>query len=254
MPRIPRSAVEADEGEQSELLDAVKRQLGRIPNLYRSMAAGPAALRGYLALRDALSRGVLGARVRELLALLVAAENSCGYCVSAHTMRGGLMGIGEDDLLAARRAESADPHTEAILRVAREIVRTRGRVSDEVLEQVRSAGVTDAELAEVTAHVALNTFANYFNHLARPELDFPEAAPDVAQEEEPGMAMGWRAAAEVELVDGYTVLDAAGQAASTVSGVRIVFEGGFAHLDVPGQKLVQVVSAPAVRRVTYPRP
>lgn len=73
MPRIARSAVESAD-EHSELLDAVQKQLGRVPNLYRSMAAGSAALRGYLAFRDALTRGVLSARVRELLALFVAAE------------------------------------------------------------------------------------------------------------------------------------------------------------------------------------
>lgn len=163
------------------------------------------------------------------------------------------MKITEEELIAARRAESADGHSQAILRAAREIMRTRGRVSDEVLEQIRDAGVTDAELAEVTAHVALNTLSNYFNHLARPELDFPEA-PDVPQQEEAGMTMRWRAAAVVELVDGYILLDAAGRAVSTVSDVRIAFDGGFAHLEVPGRDSIQVVSAPALRRVAYPRP
>jgi uncharacterized peroxidase-related enzyme len=251
MPRIPQATVE----EQRELLDAVQRQLGRVPNLYRSMAASPAALRGYLAFRDALTRGVLGARTSELLALLVAAENSCAYCVSAHTMRGSLMKITEEELLAARRAESGDPHTQALLRTAREIMRTHGRVDDEVLGQIRDAGVTDTELAEVTAHVALHTFSNYFNHLARPELDFPPA-PDVQQEEDSGMmtATGWRVATAVELIDGYTVLDAADKAVSTVCDVRISFEGGFAHIDVPGQTSIQVVSAPAVRRISYPHP
>ncbi|MFL6116611.1 MAG: carboxymuconolactone decarboxylase family protein [Catenulispora sp.] len=55
------------------------------------------------------------------------------------------------------------------------VVADRGRISDATLERARAAGVTDAELAETVAHVALNTLSNYFNHLARPDLDFPAA-------------------------------------------------------------------------------
>ncbi|WP_436773083.1 carboxymuconolactone decarboxylase family protein [Yinghuangia sp. YIM S09857] len=171
MPRIPTV-----DDDPHGLLDKTQRQLGRVPNLYATLANGPAALEGYLALRDALTRGVLRARVREQLALLIAQENTCTYCVSAHTLRGSKMGLTDAQLAKTREAADDDPHTDAILRITRELVRTRGRVTDETLATARSAAVTDAELAEITAHIALNTLSNYFNHLAQPELDFPEVA------------------------------------------------------------------------------
>jgi uncharacterized peroxidase-related enzyme len=158
----------------SEALPEVERRLGRVPNLYRALANSPAALHGYLAMRDELAKGVLSARVREQLALLVAQENSCGYCVSAHSLRGTRMGFTEDELLRTRKADSDDLHTRLILQVAQQTIRTGGKVSDELLTSARAAGVSDAELAEIVAHVALNVLSNYFNHLARPELDFPE--------------------------------------------------------------------------------
>jgi uncharacterized peroxidase-related enzyme len=162
--------------EQAELLDATKRQLGRVPNLYATLAAGPAALEGYLALRDSLTKGVLSERHREQLALLVAQLNHCDYCVAAHTMRGSrLLKMSGEKLLATRRAEDEDPHTAAILRVAEGVMREKGRVDDAVVAEARAAGVTDAEFAEIVAHVALNTLSNYFNHLAQPDLDFPAA-------------------------------------------------------------------------------
>ena len=34
--------------------------------------------------------------------------------------------------------------------------------------------IRDAEIAEVVAHVAVNIFSNYFNHIAATEVDFPE--------------------------------------------------------------------------------
>jgi uncharacterized peroxidase-related enzyme len=182
-PRLPEVTPESADEKQRTLLKATSRQLGRVPNLYAAMANGPAALTGYLALRDALGKGSLNARLREQLALLVAQENGCVYCLSAHTMRGGMMGFSPEDLARTRNAESVDPHTEAVLTVARAVMRARGAVDDATLGQARAAGVTDAELTEIVAHIALNVLSNYFNHLARPDLDFPAvdgALPELA--------------------------------------------------------------------------
>jgi AhpD family alkylhydroperoxidase len=120
-----------------------------------------------------LAGGALGTVERELLALLVAQDNDCEYCVSAHTFRGGRMRISDEDLLRARQADSPDPHTRAVLRLARSVLSQRGRVADAELAEARAAGVTDAEVLEVVAHVALNALSNYVNHVARPPLDFP---------------------------------------------------------------------------------
>jgi uncharacterized peroxidase-related enzyme len=179
MARIPPLTADDADDEQRRLLSDTQRQLGRVPNLYASMAHSPAALRGYLALRDALTGGALGAVERELLALLVAQDNDCEYCVSAHTFRGSRMRISEEDLVRARRADSANPHTRAVLRLARSVLAQRGRVGDDELAVARAAGVTDAEVLEVVAHVALNALSNYVNHVARPPLDFPRVDPTV---------------------------------------------------------------------------
>ncbi|MDI2132845.1 hypothetical protein [Yinghuangia seranimata] len=59
----------------------------------------------------------------------------------------------------------------------------------------------------------------------------------------------WRTAA-VELVPGYTVVGPDGGPTDTVEA-EFTIAGGFLHLRVPGTGTVQVVSAPAVRLVTY---
>ncbi|MGW5572996.1 carboxymuconolactone decarboxylase family protein [Nocardia thailandica] len=248
MSRLPLLSPETGDAEQAELLAEVRRQLGRVPNLYAAMANSPATLRGYLALRQALTAGKLGARVREQLALLVAAENGCEYCVSAHTLRAEKMGFTPEAIAATRDARAADPHAEAVLRVAREVSRTGGRVSDEQLAAARAAGVSDAELAEIVGHVALNVLSNHFNHLARPELDF--ALVPVPPKETP-MTPKWRTATTVILVEGYTLIDAEGAQAGAVHDARIAFEGGFVHVSVGPGAPVQVVSAPAIARITY---
>ena len=140
------------------------------------MANSPSALGGYLAFRGVLVKGVLKTALREQLALLIAEDNGCEYCVSAHAFRGQKIGLTDEAIAKTRNAEAADEKSAAALRFARAVLATKGAVSDDALADARSAGCTDEELGEVVAHVALNVFSNYFNHVARPELDFPRVA------------------------------------------------------------------------------
>jgi uncharacterized peroxidase-related enzyme len=179
MPRLPQLTLETANEEQRELLESTLKQLGKLPNLYASMAGGPAALRGYLAMREALVGGSFDARRREQLALYIAQRNGCTYCVSAHSMRGGKAGLTQQELLATRQGTDADPHMNQVLRLTDRIMATGGRVDDSALAEARQAGVSDAEIAEIVGHIALNVLSNYFNHVAEPDLDFPlvEAHP-----------------------------------------------------------------------------
>ncbi|WP_067800456.1 carboxymuconolactone decarboxylase family protein [Nocardia beijingensis] len=247
MSRLPLVSTDSADAEQSDLLAEVQRQLGRVPNLYAAMANSPATLRGYLNLREALTKGKLSARVREQLALLVADENGCDYCTAAHTMRADRMGFTEQAIADTRAARADDPHADAILRVARDVLRSRGRIDDAALASARARGVSDAELSEIVGHVALNVLSNYFNHVAEPELDFPPAAPAKGT----AMEAKWRPASKVVLVDGYSLTDTEGRATRTVDDVHIAIEGGFLHVKVSDTADVQVVSAPAVALVTY---
>ncbi|GAB7191956.1 carboxymuconolactone decarboxylase family protein [Kineococcus sp. NUM-3379] len=160
-------------GRSRELLDRVERSLGTVPLMTRVMATSPAVLDGYLALAGALARGSLGAAVAERVALAVAAENDCGYCASAHTVLGARAGVSPDELDAALHGRSQDERTAACIALALAVVRQRGAVADGDLAAARTAGLDDAAIAEVVAHVALNVLTNYLNSLARTEIDFP---------------------------------------------------------------------------------
>ena len=174
MPRFTALDPASATGPSQHLLETTQAQLGRVPNLYRCMAHAPAALKGYLDFRAALATGILKPRLREQLALVVAEENACGYCVSAHTFRGGKMGIPAEEIERNRRGAALDAKSAAALRFARTLTSTRGPLPEGELESVRAAGWSDAEIAEIVAHVALNTFSNTFSHVAEPELDFPQ--------------------------------------------------------------------------------
>ncbi|MFD0902136.1 carboxymuconolactone decarboxylase family protein [Actinomadura sediminis] len=138
------------------------------------MANSPAVLKGYLEFSGALAGGALSAATRERIALLVAEENGCDYCLSAHTYIGtNIAGLDRDETERNRHAESADPKAAAVLALAAALLRTRGGVADADLKAAHEAGLTDGEITEVVAGVALNVFTNYLNKAADTDIDWP---------------------------------------------------------------------------------
>ena len=175
MSRIPTPAtIDAAPPASRPLLEAVKKQLGVAPNLFRMVANSPAALEGYVSLLGALGKGTLPVATHERIALAVAELNSCDYCLSAHTYLGRNVAKLDDAELAANRAGgSNDPKAAAAVRFAVTVIRQRGHVGDEDLRAVRAEGYTDGEIVEIVQHVALNTWTNYVNSVARTVIDFP---------------------------------------------------------------------------------
>jgi uncharacterized peroxidase-related enzyme len=176
MPRITAPAtIEASPTSSRPLLEAVQKQLGSVPNLFRTMGVSTATLEGYLGLSGALGKGALDARTRTRLALVVAERNGCSYCLSAHTYLGlNLATLDAAELRSNRDAASSDPAAAAALVFARQVVEKRGHVTPADLEAVRKAGFSDAQVLEIIAHVALNTLTNYINVVADTAIDFPE--------------------------------------------------------------------------------
>lgn len=160
-------------GEARQLLDGVRAKFGMTPKLMTTLATAPAALEAYLGFGAALGTGRLDARFREQIALTVAQANECEYCLSAHSAIGTMVGLKPEEIASSRDAHSQDAKHEAGLQFAQAVVVERGDVSDEALARVRGAGYTDGEITEIVANVAINIFTNYFNHVARTDVDFP---------------------------------------------------------------------------------
>ncbi|WP_282777907.1 MULTISPECIES: carboxymuconolactone decarboxylase family protein [unclassified Nocardia] len=174
MSTLPLVSADRETPEQTTALSAVRQALGSTPNLTRVMVHSPALVHGYLAMAGNLAEGVLSAATRERLAIAVAQSNGCSYCLSAHSYLGeNVAGLSREQVGAARKADADDPKTAALLAFAVAVNEQRGDVGDDVVATVRAAGATEAEIAEVIGHVALNVLTNYLNNAARTEIDFP---------------------------------------------------------------------------------
>ncbi len=64
--------IDAAPAASRPMLEAVKKQLGVAPHLFRLVSNSPAALEGYLALSGALSKGSISAATGERIALAIA--------------------------------------------------------------------------------------------------------------------------------------------------------------------------------------
>ena len=173
MPRItPRSADRVD-SETAATLAAVKAKIGMVPNLHATLAAAPAALNAYLATNDALSKGRLSARQREIVSLASAQINQCQYCLSAHTVLGGGAGLSAEAIAAARSGRADNPADNAVAALTMRLINSRGMIGDEELAEAHAAGLDDGLILEVIAHVAMNTLTNFTNNVAETDIDFP---------------------------------------------------------------------------------
>ncbi|OAH96910.1 alkylhydroperoxidase [Methylomonas methanica] len=181
MNRIAIPTAEQTPAASLPLLDAVKKQLGVVPNLMKLVGNSPAALEGYLSLNGALGKGVLEPKTRERIALAIAEINGCSYCLSAHTYLGkNVAKLDDAEMAANRNGHSSDPKAAAAVTFAARVAQQRGHVSDAELSAVKAAGYSNAEIVEIVLHVALNTLTNYINEVAQTEIDFPKVDLKIA--------------------------------------------------------------------------
>lgn len=173
MPRFTIPTRDQAPSASQPVLDAVNRQLGVIPNLFRLVSHSPAALAGLTGLSGALGK-TLDVKTRERIAIATAQVNGCDYCLSAHTYLGlNLAKISAEEVALNRKGASGDAKADAAVRFAAKVAQGRGKIGDEDLAAVRKAGYNDAQIIEIVAVVGENFLTNLFNNVAQTEIDFP---------------------------------------------------------------------------------
>jgi uncharacterized peroxidase-related enzyme len=173
MPRIHPVNPETTDAKTAATLQAVKRKLGVLPNIFTTFAQSPAALSSYVQIAESLAGGRLTARQRERIALAVAQENACQYCLSAHAAIGQGAGLGSEDIARARSGGAAGALDNLVTRFALDVARSRAEISDADLAAARQGGLDDGLIVEIIANVAMNVMTNYLNKVADTDIDFP---------------------------------------------------------------------------------
>lgn len=176
MSRITVIEQHTANAEQKALLDAIQGQLGMVPNFLKVFANSPVALQAFLGLHGVANAGSLTPQTRESIALALAQQNSCEYCVSAHTAIGRKAGLTGDEIAAARAGTSEDAKASIAVKLARSLVEHKGDITTAELIEAREAGYTDADIVEIITHVGMNLLTNILGKASRVDIDFPKVA------------------------------------------------------------------------------
>jgi uncharacterized peroxidase-related enzyme len=178
MTRLFTLPVDQATGKAAQLFTAIKGAVGMVPNAYANLGVNsPGALEAALNLDGALRKSSLSAKDVEVIKLAVSEDAGCDYCVAAHTLFGGKTGLSADAMRAVRSGNPAgDARIDALASFAHTLVTTSGTVPADVVEAVKAAGVTDAQIADTTLAIAAITLTNLFNRINDTTLDFPAVA------------------------------------------------------------------------------
>src|SRR4030067_1779282 len=83
---IGREQVLKHDFEVQEIFTEIEGAFGKIPNLFKTYAHFPPLLKAnWSKVKAVMMQGSLSRKVKESIALLVSKDNSCAYCVAAHT-------------------------------------------------------------------------------------------------------------------------------------------------------------------------
>jgi alkylhydroperoxidase family enzyme len=149
------------------LLEGIADDLGLVPNLAGTVAASPTLLAAFDALRRAVGAAGLDPVLREVAGLAVGVAVDNAYGVAFHSTVLARMGTSEADLDAMRGGRPPlDPAAAAVYALARDVVLTRGKVDDTVVDRARSAGLSTEAVLDVVAECTFAGLVGTVDNLA----------------------------------------------------------------------------------------
>ncbi|WCB95340.1 hypothetical protein DSM104299_04083 [Baekduia alba] len=175
------------------LMEDVRGELGFVPNFLKAYALNAEHLLAFFPFFTGLldpDAGRLPARDRELLAVVVSAENRCNYCIATHAailrdLTGDPAFV--DRLTINHRHARLSARDRALAELAVTATRDAAGVTPEALEPLRALGLDDRQLLEAVEVIAAfnftNRLANAIGLEPDPEFlamrrDYDAAAPD----------------------------------------------------------------------------
>jgi alkylhydroperoxidase family enzyme len=149
-----------------KILKGVAGAAGEVSKFIGVLAGAPAALRAYARMRHELRGGSLPPATRARIGLAVAERRGDPYSIAQHAKAARAVGLGLDEISAARRFESSDEKQAALLAFLQALIETDGRPAQHLAEEAREVDWSDEELLEAVAHLAMNEFQSLIANAA----------------------------------------------------------------------------------------
>jgi uncharacterized peroxidase-related enzyme len=146
-------------GRVREVFERVKKYYRMVPGLQKGLAYLPETTDALWTLSVATAReGTIREELKRVFFAVTAYEVECEYCTAAHMI--ALLGkqwSREEcvEVIEGKPSPRLSDKENAAVNFARVVGRRPAAVTDEMVEELRAAGWTDAEIVEIVASVAL---------------------------------------------------------------------------------------------------
>ena len=154
------------------LVAASEKQFGFLPSPVARAARSPELLQHLFASFAAYDKSSLSPLEREVVALTVAFENECHYCMALHSATLAKADVPPAVLEALRAGtELPVPRLEALRTFARAVLLGRGRVPEDVRLAFERAGFDERHALDVVLGVGVYVLSTLSNILTEAPLD-----------------------------------------------------------------------------------
>jgi uncharacterized peroxidase-related enzyme len=153
------------EGELAQIYATLVEKRGKVANILKVHSLNPDAMRDHLDLYMTImfNKSGLSRAEREAIAIVVSATNDCDYCINHHAE--AFRRYVKDDeivniLISADGLEALEPRLSNIVRFAEKLSTAPGAMTESDLGELRTEGLTDRDILDVTLVVAYFSFVN----------------------------------------------------------------------------------------------
>lgn len=155
-----------------QTLAKVKGGYGFIPNLHAIMAESPSLLKAYVMISQIFEETAFSDTEKQLILLAVSYENTCDYCVAAHSTVAKMKKVPSEIIDALRDGRTLpDEKLEVLRQFVRTVVVNRGHATEMEIKAFLDVGYSRAQVFDVLVGVGMKTLSNYTNHIADTPLD-----------------------------------------------------------------------------------
>ena len=177
-PRIPLLERDQVSPEIAAIYDALLKQRGVVPNMFKTLAHTPALAQGAAGfLKALLSDGALPGWYKELVATRLSGLLNSGYAVSAHALSAKQKGATDAQIAAAKSNFESGPFTDAEklgFRCAERLHRSPQEVDDMFFAELKAA-FSDPQIVELVATAsAFELFPRLVDGLRIPTTPVPQ--------------------------------------------------------------------------------
>lgn len=176
MARLLAIGKERVSKEVQDIFAEIEGAFGMVPNLFKTYSHFPPLLKAnWNKVKEVMMQGSLSRKTKEAIALLVSKDNSCAYCVAAHTAALKSIGVTEKEINIIESEIEKSMFTEKerdLITFARKANKDPNGITDKEFGKLKKAGASDSEIIEALGVMELFTAFNKFLDSLNVEIDF----------------------------------------------------------------------------------